>query len=32
MIGDDISGDVDGAQKVGIKGIQVRTGKWRLFL
>nr|CAD2170857.1 unnamed protein product [Meloidogyne enterolobii] len=29
MIGDDISGDVDGAQKVGIKGIQVRTGKWR---
>ncbi|KAL7073106.1 hypothetical protein ACQ4LE_007900 [Meloidogyne hapla] len=29
MIGDDISGDIDGAQKLGIKGIQVRTGKWR---
>lgn len=30
MIGDDIYGDVDGAQKAGIRGIQVRTGKWRL--
>ena len=28
MIGDDIHGDVDGAQKLGIRGCQVRTGKW----
>lgn len=31
MIGDDILSDVGGAQKLGIKGIQVRTGKWRYF-
>lgn len=29
MIGDDIESDVGGAQKAGIIGIQVRTGKWR---
>lgn len=29
MIGDDIFGDIDGAQKIGIKAILVRTGKWR---
>ena len=29
MIGDDIAGDVDAAQKCGIRGIQVRTGKFR---
>lgn len=29
MIGDDIVGDVDGAQRCGIRGIQVRTGKFR---
>ncbi len=29
MIGDDIVGDVDAAQKCGISGIQVRTGKFR---
>ncbi|VDN18502.1 unnamed protein product [Gongylonema pulchrum] len=29
MVGDDIVSDVGGAQKVGIRGVQVRTGKWR---
>ncbi|NIQ93670.1 MAG: TIGR01458 family HAD-type hydrolase [Desulfuromonadales bacterium] len=29
MIGDDIAGDVGAAQKCGMKGIQVRTGKFR---
>ena len=29
MIGDDIVGDIDAAQKCGIRGIQVRTGKFR---
>ena len=29
MIGDDIVGDVDAAQRRGIRGIQVRTGKFR---
>ncbi|MCP4391295.1 MAG: TIGR01458 family HAD-type hydrolase [Gammaproteobacteria bacterium] len=29
MIGDDIIGDVDAAQRCGIRGIQVRTGKFR---
>ena len=29
MIGDDIVGDVSGAQKCGIRAIQVRTGKYR---
>lgn len=29
MIGDDIVSDVAGAQTNGIRGIQVRTGKWR---
>lgn len=29
MIGDDILGDVGGAQKVGLRAVQVRTGKWR---
>lgn len=29
MIGDDIRGDIDGAQKAGINGILVRTGKFR---
>lgn len=29
MIGDDIVGDVEAAQRVGIKGILVRTGKFR---
>jgi len=29
MIGDDISGDVGGAQRIGIRGILVRTGKYR---
>ncbi|VDM92246.1 unnamed protein product, partial [Litomosoides sigmodontis] len=29
MIGDDIVTDVGGAQKAGIRGVQVRTGKWR---
>lgn len=28
MIGDDIVGDVEGAQQCGIRGIQVRTGKF----
>ncbi len=29
MIGDDIAGDVQGAQRAGMKGILVRTGKFR---
>jgi len=29
MIGDDIRGDIDGAQQAGIKGVLVRTGKFR---
>ena len=29
MVGDDITGDVGGAQKCGIPGILVRTGKYR---
>lgn len=29
MIGDDIRGDIDGAQQAGINGILVRTGKFR---
>lgn len=29
MIGDDIRGDIDAAQQCGIRGIQVRTGKFR---
>ncbi|MFZ1863907.1 MAG: HAD hydrolase-like protein, partial [Polyangiales bacterium] len=29
MIGDDIRGDVGGAQRAGLKGILVRTGKFR---
>ncbi|XP_066916582.1 phospholysine phosphohistidine inorganic pyrophosphate phosphatase-like [Clytia hemisphaerica] len=29
MVGDDIFGDVEGAQKAGLRGLQVRTGKYR---
>jgi HAD superfamily hydrolase (TIGR01458 family) len=29
MIGDDINADIDAAQRCGIRGIQVRTGKFR---
>jgi len=29
MIGDDIMGDINGAQNSGLRGIQVRTGKYR---
>ncbi|MGD8926554.1 MAG: TIGR01458 family HAD-type hydrolase [Thioalkalispiraceae bacterium] len=29
MIGDDIKGDIDGAQQAGIHGLLVRTGKFR---
>ena len=29
MIGDDIVGDVEGAQRIGIRGVLVRTGKFR---
>jgi len=29
MVGDDIVSDVGGAQKAGIRGVQVRTGKFR---
>lgn len=29
MIGDDLVNDVGGAQRCGIKGVQVRTGKYR---
>ena len=30
MIGDDIRGDIDGSQKVGMRGVLVRTGKFQL--
>lgn len=29
MIGDDIVNDVGGAQRCGMRGVQVRTGKYR---
>lgn len=29
MIGDDLVNDVGGAQRCGMKGVQVRTGKYR---
>ncbi len=29
MVGDDIRADVDGAQQAGLKGMLVRTGKFR---
>jgi len=29
MVGDDIRGDVDGAQQAGLRGVLVRTGKFR---
>ena len=29
MIGDDIRGDIEGAQKAGLRGLLVRTGKYR---
>jgi phospholysine phosphohistidine inorganic pyrophosphate phosphatase len=29
MIGDDIQNDIGGAQACGIRGVQVRTGKFR---
>lgn len=29
MIGDDIAGDIQGAQHAGLKGVLVRTGKFR---
>jgi ribonucleotide monophosphatase NagD (HAD superfamily) len=29
MIGDDIRGDIDGAQQAGLKAVLVRTGKFR---
>jgi ribonucleotide monophosphatase NagD (HAD superfamily) len=29
MVGDDIRGDVGGAQAAGLKGVLVRTGKYR---
>lgn len=29
MVGDDIRGDIDGAQQCGIRGVLVRTGKFR---
>jgi len=29
MIGDDIQSDIDGAQKLGIRGLLVKTGKFR---
>lgn len=29
MIGDDLTSDVGGAQRLGIRGVQVRTGKFR---
>lgn len=32
MIGDDLVNDVGGAQHCGMKGIQVRTGKYRLVM
>lgn len=30
MVGDDIRGDIGGAQKLGIRGVLVKTGKFRL--
>ena len=30
MIGDDIMSDVGGAQACGMRGVQVRTGKYRV--
>ncbi|XP_033100618.1 haloacid dehalogenase-like hydrolase domain-containing protein 2 [Anneissia japonica] len=30
MIGDDVIGDVEGANKIGMKGILVKTGKYRV--
>lgn len=32
MIGDDLVNDVGGAQHCGIRGVQVRTGKYRLVI
>ena len=32
MIGDDIVGDVKGAQNAGFRALQVRTGKYRFDL
>ena len=32
MIGDDIVGDVEGAQMLGMTGILVRTGKYRWII
>lgn len=29
MIGDDLYGDVKGAQTCGLRGVQLRTGKFR---
>ncbi|EFJ45255.1 hypothetical protein VOLCADRAFT_37548, partial [Volvox carteri f. nagariensis] len=29
MIGDDVRGDVEGAQAAGLRGVLVRTGKYR---
>ncbi len=29
MVSDDIRGDIDGAQKIGLRGLLVRTGKFR---
>ncbi len=29
MVGDDAEADVAGARRAGLKGVQVRTGKWR---
>jgi len=29
MIGDDVVGDIGGAQGIGIRGILVKTGKYR---
>ena len=31
MVGDDIVSDIGGAQACGIRGVQVRTGKYRLL-
>ena len=32
MVGDDIVSDVGGAQACGIRGLQVRTGKYRFII
>jgi len=32
MVGDDIVSDIGGAQACGIRGLQVRTGKYRFTL